>query len=142
MKTVKNGSATATATATGAVSKKSTKGIPRVTDKILAMDEAGRAAWLKEKTVGLSAEVVAEIKSRMDSALAGDRQPKKINFKAAFAGRAYAELEQIRIDLNAALVAAEQSEESRLNDIIAKAEQEKQKIAARKATEAESTATA
>ena len=122
--------------------RKNTKGVPRVTAKVLALDEAGRAAWLTESTKGLSAEVVAEIKARIVAGLNGDKPPKKVNFKAAFVGRSYAELIQIRADLSEALKVAEQAEEETLNRIIAKAEQQKKDIAARKASEAAEVAAA
>lgn len=117
--------------------RKSTKGVPRITDKILAMDEAGRAKWLADATEAgkLSATVVAEIQARLVTALAGGRTPKKVNFAAAFTGRTYAELVVVQGELTAALKAASVEEEETLNRIIAKAEQQKAEIAARKAAE-------
>ena len=117
--------------------RKNTSGIPRVTDKVLALDEAGRAAWLAEKTKGLSAAIVAEVKTRLDEALAGGRTPKKVNFKAAFMGRPYAELIQVRSDLNEAIKESAKVEEDNLNKVIAQAEQQKKELADRKAAEAE-----
>jgi len=125
-----------------AVAKVEKVKIPKITVKVLALDEAGRAAWLTEKTKGLSAEVVNKIKARMVAALSGEKPPKKVNFKAAFVGRPYAELVQIRADLSEALKVAEQAEEETLNRIIAKAEQQKKDIAARKAAEAAEVAAA
>ena len=122
-------------TAQGTV-RKSTKGIPRVTDKVLAMSEADRKAWLAKVTADkkLSSEVVVEIEKRIVEGLATPRTPKvkKVDFGTIFNGRSVSELGDAQTALNAALDAAVTEEEARIQAIYAKAEKELAIIKARK----------
>jgi len=118
--------------------RKSTKGIPRVTDKVLAMSEEDRATWLAEKSKGLSAEVVAEIQERIATALKEGRKPKKVDFGTIFNGRSVEELTEAQSALTDALAAAAEAEEENLNRIIAEAQAQKEAlVAAREAKASE-----
>ncbi len=116
--------------------RKSTKGIPRVTDKVLAMNEADRAKWLDEACKALTAEQKKEVAERLATALKDGREPKKVNFSTLFKGRTLAELTDAQTALTAALADAAVAEEESLNRIIAKAEAQKAAIVAAKAAKA------
>lgn len=115
---------------------KSTKGIPRVTDKVLAMDEAGRASWLAEKGKGLSAEVIAEIKARIEKIMKGGRQgkSKKVDFAATFSGKTVEELTEAQTALTSALATAAVEAESKINAEIASLEAQKETLAKARAS--------
>ena len=114
--------------------RKSTKGIPRVTDKVLAMSDEDRGKWLTEKTAGLSAETVKEIAERMEKALTEGREPKKVNFGSIFKGRSVAELTEAQTALTEALKVAAVEGIVAQERIIAKANAE---LAALKAAQGE-----
>ena len=120
--------------------RKSTAGVPRVTDKVLALDEAGRSKWLAEKCGSLNAEQKAEVEKRLAEAVAGGRKVKTVNLTTIFTGRSVAELTEAQTALTAALAAAAEAEEENLNRIIAKAEQQKAALAAARKAQAEQTA--
>jgi hypothetical protein len=77
-----------TTTKTGKT-RKSTKGVPRVTDKIRAMDEAGKAAWLADVKGKVSATVYAEIETRLNAPKkeTGAGKGRKLDFTKLFADR-------------------------------------------------------
>lgn len=97
--------------------RKSTKGIPRVTDKVLALDEAGRKEWLAK----VPANVRAEVEKRLTEALAAGRKPKAINWKTIFQGRPVTELTEAQTELTAAMGTAAVEAEAEQEKIIAKA---------------------
>ena len=131
---------TASAAAVAVVVKKSTKGVPRITDKVIALDADGRVKWLADskadaKYSTCTAAQWAEVEKRLASAVAGERQPRKIDFASAFKGRSIKELNEARQALDAAVIAAGSAEETKLNEILARAQQELDTIrAARKTT--------
>lgn len=113
-------------TKTGKV-RKNTKGIPRITSAILAMDEAGRAKWLNDLPSTLSDETKAEIKARMETALKGGTvkgKGKKVDFAALFSGKTVEELTEAQTALTAALESAETAKLNALTAIIEKADAE------------------
>ena len=113
--------------------RKSTKGVPRVTDKILAMNEEERAAWLET----VPAEHRAEVAARLETALTEGRKPKKVDFGTVFNGRTVEELTAAQTALTSALADAAIAEEAKLNEIIAKATAQKEALTkAREAKEA------
>lgn len=79
---------TTTTTKTGKT-RKSTKGVPRVTDKIRAMDATGKAAWLAEVKGKVSATVFAEIETRLNEPKkeTGTGKGRKLDFTKLFAGK-------------------------------------------------------
>ena len=108
--------------------KKSTKGIPRITDKVLAMDQAGKDAWFASKCSGLSAEIQAEIKARMVAGRAPKVSKKVIDFNALFAGKSLEVLTNAKSALDLALAETAVREETELNEQIAKLEQQKEAL--------------
>lgn len=116
-----NGTGTATV-------KKSTKGIPRITDKVLAMDEAGRKAWFDAKCSGLSPEIQAEIQARMVAGRVPKASKKVVNFDALFAGKSLEVLTNAKIALDKALAETAVREEAELNAKIAALTQQKEAL--------------
>jgi hypothetical protein len=119
--------------------RKSTKGIPRVTDKVIAMSDADRAKWFAEKCAKLNEAQKNEIQARLTKAMSDGRKPRKVNFATLFDGRPVAELIAAKEALTAAMANAEKAEVENLNRIIAKAEAQKKALEAAKA-EAQKTA--
>ena len=118
--------------------RKSTKGIPRVTDKVLAMSDEEQAAWLAEKGASLTADQKAEVLARIETAKTEGRKPKKVDFGSIFKGRSVADLTDAKGHLTNALAAAAVEEEENLDRIIAKAELQKAAlVSAREAKDAE-----
>jgi len=116
--------------------RKSTKGIPRVTDKVLAMSEEDRAAWL----LTVPAEHRAEVEARLETAMTEGRKPRKVDFGTVFNGRSVEELTEAQTALTNALAEAAVAEEAKLNEIIAKATAQKDAlVAARESKEASET---
>lgn len=115
--------------------RKSTKGIPRVTDKVLAMSEADRAAWLDK----VPAEHRVEVEARLTSALTEGRKVKKVDFSTIFNGRSVEELTSAQTSLTNALASAAEAEEENLNRIIAEATAQKEALV--RAKEAKASAT-
>lgn len=114
--------------------RKSTKGIPRVTDKVIAMNDEDRAAWLAK----VPSQHKAEVEARLQAAMTEGRKPKKVDFNTIFDGRSVEELTAAQSALTNALADAAVAEEAKLNEIIAKAEQQKAAlIAAREAKASE-----
>jgi hypothetical protein len=105
--------------------RKNTKGIPRVTDKVIAMSDADRAKWFAEKCAKLNEAQKNEVQKRLETALSEGRKPKKVNFVILFSGRTVAELKQASAALTVAMANAEKAEVETLNRIIAKAEAQK-----------------
>jgi hypothetical protein len=101
-------------TKTGKV-RKSTKGIPRVTDKVLAMSEADRAAWLSK----VPAEHRAEVEGRLAEALKVGRKAKAVDFSTVFNGRTVEELEAAQGFLTAAMATAAATAEAATEAAIA-----------------------
>jgi hypothetical protein len=95
--------------------RKSTKGIPRITDKVVAMDEAGRQAWLAK----VPAEHRKDVEARLVKAVAAGLKPRKVNFETIFAGRSVEELTAAKTHLDAALSLAAVSAETELEKEIA-----------------------
>ena len=102
--------------------RKSTKGIPRVTDKVLAMSETDRQAWLDEACKALSPEVKAEVAARLATALTEGRKAKKVNFGTIFNGRSVAELTEAQTALTEAMKLAAVEGVKEQERIIAKAQ--------------------
>jgi len=96
-------------TTTVAKVRKSTKGIPRVTNKVLAMDETARKEWLDK----VPAAHKDEVEKRLNDLLKDGRKgkTKKIDL-TIFNGRSVAELQDAQVALNAALAAASETEEA------------------------------
>jgi hypothetical protein len=94
-------SKTAVTTKTGKV-RKSTKGIPRITDKVLAMSDTDRAAWLSK----VPAEHLAEVEGRLVEALKVGRKAKTVDFSTVFNGRSVEELTAAQTALTAAIATA------------------------------------
>ena len=90
--------------------RKSTAGIPRVTNKVLAMDEAARKEWLDK----VPAAHKDEVEKRLNDALAGGRKgkTKKIDLSTIFNGRSVEELTEAQNALNTALAAAAETAEA------------------------------
>lgn len=86
--------------------RKSTKGVPRITDKVVSMSEADRGKWYDESCKALSAEVKAEVMARLVKAITEGRKPKSVNFATIFTGRSAAELMEAQTALTAALEVA------------------------------------
>lgn len=114
--------------------KKSTKGIPRVTDKVRAMDAAGQSAWLAEvtKKFSLSATVVAEITARLNAPAKVKTTGRKVNFAKVFEGRDMDSLLVAQKALDAAIAATKDSELDKINALIAEAQQKKAQLLAAK----------
>ncbi len=106
--------------------RKSTKGIPRVTDKVIAMSDEDRAAWL----LTVPAEHRAEVEARLTTAMTEGRKPRKIDFGTIFNGRSVEELTNAQTALTDALAIAAVAEEDKLNEIIAKATAQKDALVA------------
>lgn len=53
------------------VVRKDTKGVPRITEAVVAMTPEQREVWFKEKTANLSPAQTTEIRSRLDALNAG-----------------------------------------------------------------------
>lgn len=97
------------------------------------MSDEDRAAWL----ANVPAQHRAEVETRLTAALTEGRKPKKVDFGTIFNGRSVEELTAAQASLTNALAEAAVAEEAKLNEIIAKAEQQKAAlIAAREAKEA------
>lgn len=97
--------------------RKSTKGIPRVTDKVLAMNETERAEWLGK----VPAEHRAEIEKRLNEALKEGRKPKKIDWASTFKGRTAADLTEAQVALTAEMGVASVTAIAEQEKIVAKA---------------------
>lgn len=135
------GKGAAAVTAAVAVkARKSTKGVPRVTDKVVAMDEAGRKAWLSEKCANCTDAQRKEVEARLTAALTGERKVKAVNFATIFKGRTVEELTAAQTALTTALAEAAVDEENRLNAIVAKANAQIEALKAAKADKAKATA--
>jgi hypothetical protein len=106
----KKNDGTTTTTPTPAKVRKSTAGIPRVTNKVLAMDEAARKEWLDK----VPAAHKGEVEKRLNDLLKDGRKgkTKKIDFTTIFNGRTVEELTEAQNALNAALAAASETEEA------------------------------
>ena len=129
-----------TAPAANAKVRKSTAGIPRITNGVLAMSEADRAKWLDESCKDLTAEVKAEVAARLATVLKegrkGKAKTKTVDFAAMFKGRTVKELGEAQTALSSALADAATAEEDTLNKVVAEAQQKLEAIAAaRKAKE-------
>ena len=77
--------------------RKSTKGMPRITDKVIAMSETDRAAWLAK----VPAEHLAGVEARLKDVLANGRtstgKGHKVDFGKLFAGRTVAEFGDLQL---------------------------------------------
>ncbi len=106
------------------------KGIPHITDKILNMDEAGREKWLNEKCS--TEEIKTEVRNRLNDILKNGRtataKGKTIDYASLFAGRDYDELVKAMDVLKTAIENSKLEAAKRLEEIIAKAEQEKLRL--------------
>jgi Ran GTPase-activating protein (RanGAP) involved in mRNA processing and transport len=111
--------------------RKSTKGIPRVTDKVLAMDEAKRQEWLGK----VPPQHRAEVEARLTEALKEGRKPRKIDFAHIFDGRTVEELTSAKSHLDAALAKAAETAEATLAAEIAAKEAQLKAIRAAKGQE-------
>ena len=84
--------------------KKSTKGIPRVTNKIIALDAAGQKAWLETVPAAHRADVEARLKKAVtDGRKPGQGQGRKVDFVKAFGRCTMADLLTLRGTLNDAI---------------------------------------
>lgn len=105
-------------------------GVPHITTKVLAMDEAKREEWLKEKCG--TPEIMDEVRSRLAHITAHGRAPaakgKVIDYAGLFAGRDYDELVAAMGILKTAIENAKVEAAKKLEEIIAKAEQEKLRL--------------
>jgi hypothetical protein len=103
------------------------KGVPHITNKILAMDEAGREKWLTEKCE--TDEIRDEVRARLAHITAHGRatavKGKAIDYASLFAGRDYDELVKAMDILKVAIENSKLDAAKRLEEIIEKAEQEK-----------------
>jgi sulfite reductase beta subunit-like hemoprotein len=106
------------------------KGVPHITDKVLQMDEAGREKWLTEKCG--TEEIKTEVRNRLNDILKNGRtattKGKTIDYASLFAGRDYDELVAAMGVLNVAIENSKVEAAKRLEEIIAKAEQEKLRL--------------
>lgn len=89
--------------------KKSTKGIPRVTDKVLAGGDA--LAKYNKAVATLSPELQAECKARLATAQSEGRKAKKVDFATVFNGRTIEDLTTAKTALDIALAAAAETAE-------------------------------
>lgn len=110
---------------------KSTKGIPRVTDKVLAGGEA--LAKYNEAVSKLPVSVQKECQERLAKAQAAGRKPKAVNFNTIFTGRSVEDLMVAKAALDAAMVAAAAAEEAEAEAQLARITA---KVAAMKAAKA------
>ena len=110
--------------------RKSTKGIPRITDKVISMDEAGRKAWLDK----VPAEHRKDVEARLSKAIVEGVKPKAINFATAFLGRSVEELTEAQGHLNSALQLAAVTAETALEKEIAEKQAQLTAIRTAKAT--------
>jgi hypothetical protein len=103
------------------------KGVPHITTKVLQMDEAGREKWLSEKCD--TEEIRNEVRARLAHITANGRAPaakgKTIDYTSLFAGRDYDELVKAMDILKVAIENSMVDAQKKMDDIIAKAEQEK-----------------
>jgi hypothetical protein len=106
------------------------KGVPHITNKVLAMDEAGREKWLAEKCD--TDEIRNEVRSRLAHITAHGRataaKGKTIDYASLFAGRDYDELVKVMDVLKVAIEDSKIEAQKNLEAIIAKAEQEKLRL--------------
>jgi hypothetical protein len=113
--------------------KKSTKGIPRVTNKVLAMSDEDRKAWLAK----VPAEHRTEVETRLTEALKGGRKPSKVDFTTVFKGRSVEDLMTAKTALNAELAAASDAEEAAAEAELAKLTAKVEAIKAAKSAKAQ-----
>jgi hypothetical protein len=103
------------------------KGVPHITDKILQMDEAGREKWLTEKCG--TDEIRNEVRNRLNDILKNGRTAKStgkaIDYASLFAGRDYDELVAAMDVLKVAIENSKLDAAKKMDEIIAKATQEK-----------------
>jgi hypothetical protein len=106
------------------------KGVPHITNKVLMMDEAGREKWLTEKCE--TVEIRNEVRARLAHITAHGRatavKGKAIDYASLFAGRDYDELVKAMDILKVAIENSKIDAAKKLEEIIAKAEQEKIKL--------------
>jgi len=102
-------------------------GVPHITNKVLAMDEAGREKWLTEKCS--TNEIRDEVRSRLAHITAHGRatavKGKAIDYASLFAGKDYDELTKVMELLKTAIENSKLDAAKKLEEIIEKAEQEK-----------------
>ena len=89
--------------------KKSTKGIPRITDKVLAGGDALKA--YQDAVAKLSPTVQAECKARLEKAQAEGPKVKSVDFATVFNGRTIEELTVAQTALTVALATAAETAE-------------------------------
>ena len=99
--------------------KKSTKGIPRITSKVFAMDADGKKAWFDSKCSALSPEIQAEIQARLAAGPIAKVGKKSVDFVALFAGKSLETLTLARAALDKAIEDTTLREESEINAKIA-----------------------
>jgi hypothetical protein len=116
---------------------KSTKGIPRVTDKVLAGGDALKK--YQDAVAKLPASVQKECNDRLAKAQAEGRKPKTVNFSTIFTGRSVEDLMVAKTALDAAMVAAAAAEEAEAEAQLARITA---KVAAMKAAKSGAPATA
>ena len=88
---------------------------PRVSQKIVALDEAGRKAWLASLKV--SPDELKAITARLEKAVAKGSKPRKINIeniKASLVGQPIAVLAEIQKSIEPLIKAGRQSEIERI----------------------------
>lgn len=102
-------------------------GVPHITNKVLAMDAAGREKWLTEKCG--TDEIRDEVRSRLAHITAHGRatavKGKAIDYASLFAGKDYDELTKVMELLKTAIENSKIDAAKKLEEIIEKAEQEK-----------------
>ena len=113
--------------------RKSTKGVPRITAKVMAMKADERQAWFDKATASCTAAQKAEVKARLDAVNAGtytlkqgQGQGRKVDFAKAFGRCTMADLLALRDTLKDAIEAKRDAAAAEIAD----AEKE---LAARKA---------
>lgn len=108
---------TGTAAGTGKA-RKNTKGIPRVTDKVLAGGEA--LTKYQEAVAKLPLDLQKECNDRLTKAQAEGRKPKAVNFGTIFTGRSVEDLMKAQTALTTAMTAAAAREEQEAEEQLAR----------------------
>jgi hypothetical protein len=86
-------------------------GVPHITNKVIAMDEAGRESWLAK----CPAEFRDEVRARLTDVLANGRvKGKSVDYASLFNGKSYDELQTAEKFLQTAKEDAKREEFKRL----------------------------
>jgi hypothetical protein len=120
--------------------KKSTKGIPRITAAVLAMDAAAQSTWVDGlmivgTTTPLSDEQKADVRARLSKAVIKPRKTRSLNWSETFAGRTAEDLAAANTALKTALVGAKSQMEQDIANLVMQIEQKKAALAASQVSE-------